>query len=614
MKESMDAFDVMAIVKELKEIEEGYIEKVYQQDDEVFLKVRKGKKYDVFIKNGKWLCLTKYKETIEHPPDFAMLLRKYIGRGKIRKIEQYDFDRIIIFEIQKERLYKLIVELIPNGNIILVDEDGIIINALKQQKWRHRIIKPREKYIFPPSRKNPFEMDYEEFKQSFKEKDVVRSIVKMGIPGKWAEEICSIAGIDKKTPCEKLEEEQMKKLYDAMKHLFEKFDRGEFEPIIVDEDALPFPISKYDGEAEKFSSVNEAFDEFYHRFLKKEVEKEKEEDLKEKLERQLKMQEEAIKNFEEKAKKLKEEADAIFSNLEKVNEAMKEKRYIEKNYPKAILNVEHAGKEMAIEIDLRKNAIENAQEKYEASKKFREKAKKALAAMEEVKRKIKEESKKEEKAGSKKGEKEEKKGKKFWFESYRWFISSHGNLVIGGKDAKSNEKVVKKYMKDDDIYVHADVHGAPSCVVKAADIDGNKLEIDEETLKEACQFAIVYSKAWKQFSIATAYWVYPQQVSKTPPPGEFLPRGAFMIRGKRNYMRCRMEFGIGVTEIKGASKIMGGPPSAIKKHCQKWAVFEPGSEDKNAVAKLLAKSFDVSIEEILKVLPPGNLSKKEEKI
>ena len=246
MKESMDAFDVMAIVKELKELEEGYIEKVYQQDDEVFLKVRirKGKKYDVFIKNGKWLCLTKYKETIEHPPDFAMLLRKYIGRGKIRKIEQYDFDRIIIFEIQKERLYKLIVELIPNGNIILVDEDGIIINAIKQQKWRHRVIKPREKYIFPPSRKNPFEMDYEEFKQSFKEKDVVRSIVKMGIPGKWAEEICSVAGIDKKTPCEKLEEEQMKKLYDAMKHLFEKFDRGEFEPIIVDEDVLPFPISK----------------------------------------------------------------------------------------------------------------------------------------------------------------------------------------------------------------------------------------------------------------------------------------------------------------------------------------------------------------------------------
>ena len=606
MKESMDAFDIFAVVKELRKLENGYIEKIYQKGDEVFIKVRKEGKHDIFIKNGKWICITKYREEAEHPPDFAMALRKHIGRGKIAKVEQYDFDRIIIIEIQKEKLYRLIIELIPNGNVILVDENWIIMHSLFMQKWRHRTIKAGVQYVFPPSRKNPFELDFEEFKEALKEKDVVRSIVKMGIPGKWAEEICSMAGVDKKTPCNKLDEEQMAKLYNALKNLFSKFEEGRFQPVIVGDDVLPFLISRYDGKnAEKFHSVNEAFDEFYQRFLK---EAEKKSDEKERLERQLKMQEEAIKAFEEKARKMKEEADAIFMHLDEINQAIKEEKYIKKDYPKAIINIVHEGKEMSIEIDLRKNAIENAQEKYEASKKFKEKAKKALMAMEEVRKKIKEASKEEKK---KEGE---KKGKKFWFENYRWFISSHGNMVIAGKDAKSNEKVVKKYMGEGDIYVHADVHGAPSCIVKAIDIDGKKIEIDEQTLKEACQFAVAYSKAWKQFGMATAYWVYPQQVSRTTRPGEFLPRGAFIIRGKRNYMRCSMEIGIGEIEIKGTRKIMGAPPSAIKKHCKKWIIFEPGEEDKNKVAKEVAKIFNCSTEAVLKALPSGGFSKKEEKL
>ena len=610
MKESMDAFDIMAVVSEMKKLEGGHIEKVYQQDDEIFIKVRKEGKFDIFIKNGKWICITKHRKEIKKPQDFAMVLRKYIGRGKIEKIEQYDFDRIVIFEIWKGQKYKLVVELIPNGNIILIDEDGVIVNVLYQQKWKHRILKPKEKYIFPPSKKDPFKINFDEFKNIFVEKDVVRSLVKAGIPGKWAEEICSMASIDKKTPSDKIDENTMKKLYNAMKNLLKNFAEGKFNPVIVDEDVLPFLISRYENrQPQFFSSVNEAFDEFYNKFLK-EKRKEKEEAKKEKerLERQLKMQEEAAKKFEVEAERLKKEGDAIFLNIETVDKMLMEKKYMMKNYPKAIIKIPYDENEIDVEIDVTKNAIQNAQEKYETSKKLREKSKRAIEAMEEVRKKIEE-------AGKIKETKEEKKEeKKFWFENYRWFISSHGNLVVAGKDAKSNERVVKKYMKDDDIYVHADIHGAPSCIVKAMDVDGNKIDIDEETIKEACQFAIAYSKAWKQFGMASAYWVYPHQVSKAAGSGEFLPRGAFIIRGKRNYMRCKMEVGVGITKIKGVEKLMGGPPPAIKKHCDKWIIFEPGEEDKNKVAKEIAKIFNVSFENALKVLPPGGLHKKEEKL
>merc|ERR1711874_506461 len=36
--------------------------------------------------------------------------------------------------------------------------------------------------------------------------------------------------------------------------------------------------------------------------------------------------------------------------------------------------------------------------------------------------------------------------------------------------------------------------------------------------------------------MGSAYWVYPDQVSKTAPTGEYLTVGSFMIRGKKNFM------------------------------------------------------------------------------
>ena len=40
------------------------------------------------------------------------------------------------------------------------------------------------------------------------------------------------------------------------------------------------------------------------------------------------------------------------------------------------------------------------------------------------------------------------------------------HLMVGGRDAKGNDSIVKKHLKADDRYVHADLHGAPSCAMK----------------------------------------------------------------------------------------------------------------------------------------------------
>ncbi|KAB0803533.1 hypothetical protein PPYR_00503 [Photinus pyralis] len=122
--------------------------------------------------------------------------------------------------------------------------------------------------------------------------------------------------------------------------------------------------------------------------------------------------------------------------------------------------------------------------------------------------------------------------KVYWFEKFFWFISSENYLVIGGRDQQQNELIVKRYMKPKDVYVHADIHGASSIVIK----NPSGLPVPPKTLNEAGIMAICYSVAWEAKVITNAYWVYGEQVSKTAPTGEYLTTGSFMIRDKKNFL------------------------------------------------------------------------------
>ena len=166
-------------------------------------------------------------------------------------------------------------------------------------------------------------------------------------------------------------------------------------------------------------------------------------------------------------------------------------------------------------------------------------------------------------------------------------------------------------MKQGDRYAHADIHGAPSCVIKSRGINDEQLPISEKTLEEACCFAASYSKAWNQFGEAQAYWVLPEQVSKTPNTGEFVPKGAFVIRGKRNYYRCTLEVAVGYVMLGDVGKVMGGPVSSIEARTARYVVLIPGLTKKSDIAQKLAKIFQVSTEEMEKVLPPGTMTVKK---
>ena len=131
-----------------------------------------------------------------------------------------------------------------------------------------------------------------------------------------------------------------------------------------------------------------------------------------------------------------------------------------------------------------------------------------------------------------------------WFEKFNWFITSEGYLCLSGRDAQQNELLVKRYLRSKDIYVHADLAGASSCVVRCR--KGSDF-ISPYTLQQAGAMAVCRSGAWSAKATIGSYWVYANQVSKSAPSGEYLVTGSFMIYGKKNYippMPLEMGFGI----------------------------------------------------------------------
>ena len=120
---------------------------------------------------------------------------------------------------------------------------------------------------------------------------------------------------------------------------------------------------------------------------------------------------------------------------------------------------------MAVTIDLELTAYANARRYYTNKKKAGVKAEKTIAAsaaaIKSATKKTKQQLKEVQKATS-----INKVRKVHWFEKFLWFISSENYLVLAGHDQQQNEVIVKRHLKSTDVYIHADLHGASSVVVK----------------------------------------------------------------------------------------------------------------------------------------------------
>jgi predicted ribosome quality control (RQC) complex YloA/Tae2 family protein len=245
---------------------------------------------------------------------------------------------------------------------------------------------------------------------------------------------------------------------------------------------------------------------------------------------------------------------------------------------------------MRIKIFYDRSVHDNAAYYYGLAKESKEKIAGAQKAIEETKKEIE---------AAKKTEKKEVRVKrqKEWFEKFHFSLTGGGRMMLGGRNAQQNDFLVAKHLEDKDFFFHADIQGGAVVVLK----DG--LAAGEEELLETAQFTASFSKAWANGNASVdVYCVKKDQLTKNV-SGGFVPSGAFAILGERRWFKnTKLALRIGLGE-KGLELL----PGISKKHLKDELVLLPSraGKEKGAIAKSLAKRFNMHPDDFLELLPNG---------
>jgi predicted ribosome quality control (RQC) complex YloA/Tae2 family protein len=428
--------------------------------------------------------------------------------------------------------------------LILINKpDRKIISALILRSWKDRSLLPKREYDYPPSKVNPFKLDQSELEKYFGEKEaVVVLAVDLGFGGELAGNICHKSGIN----------ENSKKIDVSRLYKF---------------------LKKIDLEFKELENINEQLKKKFEEDTKKTVE---EKAVDTKSERIKKAQEEALKKWQEKEIEYRKIGKLLYERYEHV------KKEIESYKKKIIIEG------IEILLDPRKSVQKNAEVYFEKAKTAKRKIEGIIKSMQEIKnRKLVQKKKIEPKI----------EPKREWYDNFRWIISSSDFLVVGGKDAKTNEQLIRKHMEENDLVFHTDITGSPFVLIKNPE---NK-EIPEQTIKEAAEFCGSYSKAWKIGVLAVdVYYIKPEQVQKEGG----LPTGSFMIYGKREWIRrIPVRVAVGIED----DKIIFGPVDLVEKKVNKYVIVTPGEQPVNELATEIENKLKLKVEvnKIERIIPYG---------
>ncbi|MGC9310791.1 MAG: NFACT RNA binding domain-containing protein [Candidatus Aenigmatarchaeota archaeon] len=541
--------DFRYLAEELSLLERAVLKNITREENIAF-EFKCADKKARFLVAGKGFCFLTEKKPAGEPDGFCNFLLNHLKKKRLEFVRQQGFNKALEIGFGD---YSLVLEFIGKGNIILCDSGRTITGALIVRELRDRKILPKEKYAAPES------PDLSKFETETDEKalatglhigqEFAREIVKTGTP------ITKFLG----RPTEPGIYENGKKFV---------------TPFRLKSSALNFGPKK---------SLSEAIEELYSKKAP------------EKKDIILAQQEKNLGKRKKEVEKYELEATLLFANFECVERAVEiwraEKRAVpplkevNEKAGEAVLGLEGSEIRLPLAGELRKTVnlyfsrAKKAKEKIEKTKEWQEK---------------KIEPKKDKK-------KMKAKAKAEWFGQFRNFRTSDGFLVILGKDATTNEKLIKKYCKPKDIVLHAHIPGSPFAVIRS---EGR--EVTEAAIREAAQFTAGYSRFWNsRLGIADIYWIYPEQASKTPRAGEYLAKGSFMIHGKKNFLKAELRIGIGVNEN---FEVVRGTEDSLKKHAKYFVLVVPGEKSGRALGqeireRLAQKAKGEDKEEILRINP-----------
>ena len=578
----------------------------------------------------------------------------------------------------------LVAELFGDGNVAVLDEHGEVLRSLETVRLKSRTVAPGAVYEYPASRLQPFEVGFDRFRAKVRESDadVVRTLAtQLNFGGLYGEEICARADVDKTLDVSELSDDQIRALYDAVGRIGDRLRAGDLEPRVYEDDdtvvdVTPLPLAERESfDAVGFDDFQGAVADYFRRLDTDEADDDTAPQRPDfeaeiaKQERIIEQQEGAIENFEEQAEAERERAELLYANYDLVDDVLTTVRDAreegtdweeieatlsagaDQGIPAAEAVVAVSGSDATVTVEIDDSRIElvvadgvekNADRLYQEAKRVEEKKQGALEAIENTREEleaVRERKRRWEAADGHPDEEddEEDDGEETetdwlaepsvplrtsdeWYERFRWFHTSDGFLVIGGRNADQNEAIVNKYLNSNDLFYHSQAHGGPVTVLKATGPSeaARDVEIPQQSREEAAQFAVAYSSVWKDGRGAgDAYEVTPDQVSKTPESGEYIEKGGFVIRGDRTYYRdvsARVAVGVQAEET---TQVIGGPPSAIRDRAATTIELEPGRFAQNDAAVKCYRAFKsrfadesfvrkvASADLIQEFLPPG---------
>ncbi len=543
-----------------------------------------------------------FSKSVSTPKEFKqdsvlLALRKYVRGGIIRSVQQVNNDRIVSLNVKD---HVVIVELMKKGILALLDEDGRITVATEYRRMRDRIIRPKEHYL-PPPNKNPLipELSVDELKSRLMNGlDLVRGLVRgLGLPGEFVEEVIYRSRLNKNTKPSELHDYNIEVLYNKITELYEEALQG--KGYVVYQDNTPIlavsfkPTIHIDNglRIEYYDTFDDALDILYSSRRRElgGLEKILDEETGRVL-ASIEQHKKLMEKYNSKSAELREQAIFIsqqYAKFEKILEYLRKIKEEEgwngvRNLDWIVSVDTSTGdvtvlvKERKIKLNIRKPLDEVLNEMYKLAGELEGKARRAQKSLKDLEKMLIDAKKRAVRRFLRDFYRSRRKA---WYEKYVWGITRNGFLVIAGKNADQNESIVKRYLEDSDVFLHADIHGAPATILKTGGI-----EPASEDIWDAAVIAASYSRAWKAGAgYVGVFWVKGSQVSKSPPAGEYVSKGAFMIYGKKNYVRgVRLSLALGLEPVDDRSlRVLVGSNESVSVRSWVYASMVPGDTPVN---------------------------------
>lgn len=613
-KDRFTSLDALALVRELRALGPARVEKAFDAPEggwSLSLHPPGESKRELVVVPGRFAALLgNLRAHGEELSPFARELRRLLTGAVIRSVPDPGAERYLEIALSRSDEpggLRLAVEFFGSGNLVVAR--GTVIAAVSRPRtWAHRTVRVGAEYSRPPSRADPWTMGVAEIAAELRRSrsDLASTLAaRFSLGGPVAEELVVRGGLRAAEPAAASADlaDELRRLLDELLREVGDRPRGYLyrrgETLV---DATPYRSRRWDESVreEELSTFSDAAAAYFPTAVPAVPTDEEADAIRERgdLERLAERQRSAVRELAEAIRLRREDADAILSHYPAAEAAL-----AQPVGPEGKVEVELGGRRVALTAG--EAPRRSAQRLYEEAKRLAEKLEGARSALAET------EARQARPAPLPRAPRpapDSSPRKPFWFERYRWFVTSEGVVVIAGRDAASNDLIVRRNLKDGDFYVHADLHGAASVVVKRSP-DGTP--VGEASLREAAQWAVAFSKAWRAgYATGTAFWASPDQVSKAAASGEFVARGAWVIHGTKHYVRdAPLELALGTIRYQDQTRWTLAPETAVRARGEVRVFLTPGEErDRSAREEELVRELGIDRSLLQSLLPAGGLA------